>query len=198
MLSYWDYEYSKYLWQYINSFLNNEYGTAGLMGNLYAESGHCPFRVQGDNVYPYDRSWQHTLDIRANYSADDFVNDTTGGGGYSLAQWTYSSRKRNYYNFVGQSNIGDRVKSAEFLMHELTNGYPGLITKLQNAPSVNYASDVVLEDYERPEVYNYETRRNYSRQVYEDFTGTPPGPTPGGALPFWLMKRIRDNNFDFI
>ena len=32
-------QHDKYIWDYFKAKLNNEYGTAGLMGNLYAESG---------------------------------------------------------------------------------------------------------------------------------------------------------------
>ena len=46
--------YAQAIWGMLLSAIGNEYGVAGLMGNLYAESGLIPFRKQGDySGYPY-------------------------------------------------------------------------------------------------------------------------------------------------
>ena len=68
-------------------------GAAGLMGNLYAESGLKPTNIQ--NSYEKklgftDETYTAAVDSGA---YGNFVNDSAG---YGLAQWTYWSRKRPF------------------------------------------------------------------------------------------------------
>ena len=46
-------EYNDYIWSEMYNFIGNEYGVAGLMGNLQAESGIIPYRLQGDFTTGY-------------------------------------------------------------------------------------------------------------------------------------------------
>ena len=111
----------KRIWEFLIDKLGNAFGTAGLMGNLYAESGLNPQNLQ--NTY------EKKLDMTdASYTAavdqgsyDNFVKDSAG---YGLAQWTYWSRKQNLLNFAKERNasIGDLEMQIEFLWKEL-NGY---------------------------------------------------------------------------
>lgn len=80
----------KVIWDFFKSQGLNDYGIAGLMGNLYAESGLKPTNLQNT----YEKSLGYT---DAEYTAavdqklyTNFVNDSAG---YGLAQWTYYSRK---------------------------------------------------------------------------------------------------------
>lgn len=41
-------EYEKQIWDALNADIQNDYGVAGMMGNLYAESSLFPGRVEGD------------------------------------------------------------------------------------------------------------------------------------------------------
>lgn len=196
-LYYWNRDYAAWLFQFANAYIQNEYGTAGLLGNIYAESAICPFRQQGDNDAPYNASWDLTVNNFRIGSKDNFVY-YDGNTGYSLAQWTTYSRRENYYDYMGGSQyIGDNIKSAQFLIYELQNGYPGVYSHLQSATSIESASDYVLVHYEAPEKYNYETRREYSRQVYNDFSGLPPVP-PISDIPFWLLKKLYNNNHNIL
>lgn len=186
-LYYWNIAYATEVWQYINSYLGNPYGTAGLMGNLYAESGICPFRQQNED---YERSWDLTVDNFRKGDKSNFVY-YDGNTGYSLAQWTTYSRRAAYWDYIGGSEyIGDGAKSLQFLMHELETGYPGVYNTLVTATSIEEASDIVLSQYEIPENWQEkkETRRSYSRQVYADFSGTPP--LPGRKIPKWLLVKF--------
>ena len=128
--------------------LGNAYGVAGLMGNLYAESGLRSNNLQ--NAYEKklgmsDEQYTSAVDS-GRYT--NFVKDAAGFG---LAQWTYWSRKQNLLNYaksVGAS-IGDLSMQLEFLVTEL-RGYPMLMSTLLQAKSVKEASDAVLTKYERP------------------------------------------------
>lgn len=189
-LSYWDRNYAQRVYQRLLSEINNPYGVSGLMGNLYAESAICPFRCEGDNYAGYQDSYNSTINIIRNLSEDDFCRFRIYGtltaqqNGYSLAQWTWptaqptaGSRKANYYNFCGQSLLGDEDKSIDFLIYELkSSSYSYIFDYLVNCTSVNDASDYVLRYYEVPADWESKVseRRNYSIEVYNDFSGLPP------------------------
>lgn len=190
--AYWDFNYSQSLWNYINSFVHNDYGTAGLMGNLFCESAHCPFRQQGDYSTGYADSWTLTLEFRS-HDKNYFVY-YDGNTGYSLPQWTTYSRRANYWDYCGQAYIGDGQKSMEFLIQELMSSYPTVFAFLQNASSIQAASDYVCDNYVAPLVHNYNDRRTASNLCYNDFSGgtpVPPGPTfRRKGLPIWLINKI--------
>lgn len=139
----------KTIWEYLMELIGNPYGVAGLMGNLYAESGLDPQNLQNS----YEKKLGHT---NASYTqaVDDgtytnFVNDKAG---YGLAQWTYWSRKQNLHNFAKDAgkSIGDLQMQLDFLAKELTEGYKGVLATLKAATSVREASDCVLTKFERP------------------------------------------------
>ena len=136
------------IWKFLKSKGFTDFGVAGLMGNLYAESGLSPINLQ--NSYEKklnftDQSYTQAVD---NGSYTNFVKDAAG---YGLAQWTYWSRKQNLLNYarsVGKS-IGDLDMQLEFLCKELS-GYSVVWKTLQSATSVFEASNAVLLQYERP------------------------------------------------
>ena len=106
------------IWNYLSAKISNSYGVAGLMGNLYAESGLRPDNLQNS----YEKSLgltdaQYTAAVD-NGSYTNFVRDKAG---YGLAQWTYWSRKENMYNYVknAKASIGDLETQLNFLYKEL-------------------------------------------------------------------------------
>lgn len=118
------------IWQFLKSCGLNDYGAAGLMGNLYAESGLSPKNLQ--NTYEKklgytDDSYTDAVDSGA-YS--NFVNDSAG---YGLAQWTYWSRKQALLTFCKASgaSIGDLDMQLSFLIKELSDGYSGVLSTLK-------------------------------------------------------------------
>ena len=137
------------IWNFLYGKLGNAYGTAGLMGNLYAESALKPTNLQ--NTYEKklgytDAEYTAAVD-NGNY--DNFVKDSAG---YGLAQWTYWSRKQALLEFAkaeGKS-IGDLSLQLDFIWKELSEGYKGLLSTLKSATSVEVASTAVLTQYERP------------------------------------------------
>lgn len=141
------------IWNYLLGKLGNEYGVAGLMGNLEAESGLYPDRVQGDIPYSeYSQAYTAQVD-NGTISEYDFVYNGPGGGGYGLAQWTFHTRKQALYDMWesgGYPSIGSLELGLDYLWHELTTDYPGVVSVLKSATSVREASDKVLLDFERP------------------------------------------------
>lgn len=138
------------IWNYLYDNLKNKYGVAGLMGNLYAESGLSPINLQ--NTYNTklnytDQGYTDAVD-RGEYG--NFIKDSAG---YGLAQWTYWSRKEGLYVFAKSkgASVGDLATQLEYLMKELKESYSTtVLTKLKNATSVKDASDVVLLKFEKP------------------------------------------------
>ena len=157
------------IWNYLSSKINNSYGVAGLMGNLYAESGLRPDNLQNS----YEKSLgltdaQYTAAVD-NGSYTNFVRDKAG---YGLAQWTYWSRKENMYNYVknAKASIGDLETQLNFLYKELSEGYKAVLADLKTAKSVLEASNSVLLKFERPadQSVNVQNKRASYGQIYYD------------------------------
>lgn len=166
------------IWYYLLGKIGNEFGVAGLMGNLQAESGLHPDRVQGD--IPYSTfSVEYTAKVDSGaISEHDFVHNGPNGGGYGLAQWTYYTRKQALYNLKvsgGYPSIGSISLALDYLWIELQNSFAGVLAVLKTAGSIREASDKVLHDFENPadqSVSVEETRAAMGTAIYEELSGT--------------------------
>lgn len=139
----------KKLWDFLLAKIGNEYGVAGLMGNLYAESA-----LRSNNLQQtYEKSLGYTDDTYTSaVDSGDYSNFVKDSAGYGLAQWTYWSRKQallEYAKSVGKS-ICDFDMQMEFLWKELSTGYKSTLNALKAATSVADASTYVLIHYEAP------------------------------------------------
>lgn len=80
------------IWNFLIGKGFSKAGAAGLMGNLFAESGLNPKNLQNS----FEKKLGHTDDSYTaavdNGTYSNFVKDSAG---YGLAQWTYWSRKQN-------------------------------------------------------------------------------------------------------
>ena len=137
------------IWKYLKSKGLNDYGAAGLMGNLYAESGLNPKNLQNS----YEKKLGYT-DAQYTAAVDNgkYKNFVKDSAGYGLAQWTYWSRKQALIDFckTAGTSIGDLDMQLNVLWKELSDGYRGVINVLMNATSVIEASNTVLLQFERP------------------------------------------------
>ena len=180
------------IWQYLKAQGFSDAGAAGLMGNLYAESGLKPTNLQ--NTYEKklgftDDSYTKAVD---NGSYGNFVRDSAG---YGLAQWTFWSRKENLLKFAKQKkkSIGDLYLQLDFLMVELSSGYKGLLNTLKTTKSVKEASNGVLLQFERPadqSVAVQNKRASYSQTYYDKYAGKAQTITPTGGT---KMKYSQSN-----
>ena len=185
----------KKIWDYLLGKIGNPFGVAGLMGNLYAESGLRPDNLQ--NTYEKklgmsDASYTAAVD---NGSYSNFVKDSAG---YGLAQWTYWSRKQNLLDFAKErgASIGDLDVQLDFLMKELA-GYSSVLKTLRTATSVREASDTVLTKYERPADQSEAAqarRASYGQKYYDRYaTATAPeASTEEGEKMTYDPKRVID------
>ena len=135
------------IWNFLMDLTGNTYGAAGLMGNLYAESGLSPTNLQDSyeaSLGYDDQSYTNAVD---NGTYQNFVHDQAG---YGLAQWTYFSRKQALLTLAkGRgTSIGSLATQLEYLARELDGG--SILADLRNASSVREASDIVMIRFENP------------------------------------------------
>lgn len=163
---------AKIIWDYLKAKGLNSFGIAGVMGNLYAESGLIPTNMQ--NSYEKKLGFNDVTYTAAvdNGSYDNFVQDKAG---YGIAQWTYWSRKQGLLDAAKKAgkSIGDLGLQLDYLAKEL-NSY-GLMNSLKNAKSVREASDIVLLQFEKPRVQDeavQQKRAGYSQTYYDKYAGS--------------------------
>lgn len=162
------------IWNYLKAQGLSDFGIAGLMGNLYAESGLLPSNLQNS----YEKKLGYT---DATYTAavdsgaySNFVKDSAG---YGLAQWTYWSRKQGlleYAKAAGKS-VGDLEMQLGFLMKELAASYKAVLSILKTATTVKAASDAVLLQFERPADQSESVkikRAGYGQTYYDKYATT--------------------------
>lgn len=161
------------IWKYLWERIGNDYGVAGLTGNLCAESGLNPQNLQ--NSYESllgmnDEEYTKAVDD-GRYSEKQFTNDRAG---YGLAQWTFPSRKNKLYQYACgvDKSIGDIYMQLAFLMKELEADYKSVLTILFHATSLREASDAVMLRFEVPADTSEENRMiraEYGQMYYDRF-----------------------------
>lgn len=164
---------SEKIYRYLYTVYQNHYAVAGLMGNLYAESGLNPNNLQNT----YERSLGHTDESYTaavdNGSYTNFVHDSAG---YGLAQWTWWSRKEGLLKLAQskKKSIGDLEIQLEYLISEMKTSFSSVHSALLSAKSVNSASDIVLTKFESPKDQSSsvkKTRRSYGQRYYDQYAG---------------------------
>ena len=173
-------EDEKTIWNFLMVHIDNEYGVAGLMGNLYAESALRSNNLQ--QSYETKLGYNDTTYTTAvdNGSYDNFVKDAAG---YGLAQWTYWSRKQAMLEFhqSKKKSIGDLQTQLEFLVKELSESYKGVWSDLKNATSILAASNSVLLKFERPANQGesvQKKRAEYGQKYYDKYADLPVATEP--------------------
>ena len=178
----------KKIWNYFIDKIGNPYGVAGLMGNLFAESG-----LRSNNLQQsYETKLGYT-DATYTAAVDDgsycgFVKDCAG---YGLAQWTYYTLKQRLLNFAKskKKSIGDFEMQLEFLYKELSEHYLAVWNDLKSADSILAASNSMLLKYERPANQGesvQKKRAEYGQKYYDKYADKPvvSGPDDTKVLEF--------------
>ena len=182
---------AKVMWNFFKSKGLNDYGIAGLMGNLQAESGLKPTNLQ--NSYE-SKLGMNDAEYTAAVDAGTYTNFVKDSVGYGLAQWTFWSLKQEMLNYhkAAKKSIGDGQTQMEFLAHQLSNSYKSVWTILQNASSIREASDAVLLKFERPADQSEAAqlkRANLGQSFYDKYhTEITTKPTPSVVQPEVTFK----------
>lgn len=161
-----------------------EIATAGIMGNLIVESAYTlrGFQKQGDYSQSRTASKTYTKNVsNGTISRDTFIHDSIG---YGLAQWTFYTLKDDLYNYWSEAStvasIGNTAMQAKFLLWHLKNKYQGVYNNLLKAEGVRDATNIFLDEYERPRdpEATREERYNMSVEAYNYCQGVTPDPDP--------------------
>lgn len=135
-------------------------GAAGLMGNLYAESGMIPNRVEilclkrlkeVGKLYT-DATYTAFVD-NGTITRKEFLNPLPKKQyGYGLAQWTTPTRKGKLYDYarIKGTSIGDLSMQVDFLIEELKTSFKSVYNTLTTTGDIKEASDAVLKKFESP------------------------------------------------
>lgn len=170
------------IWNYLKAKGLNDYGVAGCMGNLFAESALKPNNLQNT----YEKKLGYTDDeYVAAVDSGKYTNFVRDSAGFGLAQWTYWSRKQNLLNFAKSKNksIGDLEMQLDFLWKELSESYKSVLNTLKTATSVLAASNDMLLKFERPANQGESVQKKCAEygQKYYDKYASQAAQKPSGA-----------------
>lgn len=118
-------------------------GSAGIVGNLMAESG-----MQAD------------------------ISQIGGGGGYGLAQWTWPPRKRALKVFAEDKGkqVSDFELQLEFLAQELAGSeFKALDRVLRTTTSAKAAANLFCMVFERPGIPHLDKRIGYAEHALAEY-----------------------------
>ena len=199
----YDNSVARVIWDRIKSKGFSDFATAGLLGNLYAESALNPKNLQNSfekKLGMTDESYTQGVD---NGTYKNFVKDSAG---YGLAQWTFYTRKQKLLDFAKarKVSIGNMEMQIDFMNEEIRKQYIKLLGILQSTSSVADASDAVLLEYERPADQSEKVkqqRREYSQKYFKMYSGMNIGPVPTPTPepePSPLPDPITPTNFPYV
>lgn len=149
------------------------YGIAAFMGNLFAESGLDPMNLQNScekRLNYTDAEYTAAVD---NGTYKNFAND---GAGYGLPQFTFPSRKEEFYKYAKAAgkSIGDLETQLLFMVKEMKKDFKSVYAALKTASDVKTASDLVLTKYEAPKDQSdavKQKRAEYGQKYFNRFSG---------------------------
>ena len=176
---------SKEIWDHLIKAGMTPAGAAGMMGNLYAESGLIANRVE---ILCLKRLKEHgKMYTDATYTAfvddgtiskEEFLHPLPGKQyGYGLAQWTSPGRKSGLYDLCKSRkvSIGDLKTQLDWLITELKNSYQSVWKTLTTSDSVYNAAEIVLKKFECPADTSaavVKARADYGYSYYNKYAGT--------------------------
>lgn len=135
-----------------------DFASAGIMANLWIESGFKPNNVQNTYEKYIGTDTEYTAKINAgDIHIEQFANSPAG---YGLAQWSAYSRKKALFAFVMEhsKDISDLHDQLSFLALECQNS--GLFDKLNKCLSPFDAGVLFMLKFERPKNQTEQAQKN--------------------------------------
>ena len=170
------------IWKALKAAGMTDEGAAGMMGNLYAESGCravclenlCIRRYKERKGITYtSESYRDAVDSGA-ISRDEFLKPMGLSYAWGLAQWTSQSRKAGLYDLcknLGVS-IGDLPTQLDYLIYELRTSYQTVLTVLTTTNDIRASSNIVLQRFEQPADTGtavQQVRYSYAKDYYDAY-----------------------------
>lgn len=124
-------------------------GAAGMMGNMFAESGLKSHNLQNS----YEISLGMTdMEYTKKVDAGVYKKFKKDAAGYGLCQWTYHTRKAKLLKYAKskRKSISDTKMQLQFLIKELKRDYSEVWRTLTSSKSLKTCSDSVLLKFEKP------------------------------------------------
>lgn len=182
-----------------NYFLSNGYtkkAAAGVMANIYAESGYVTGNLENDSntkanitdeeftsMVDSGKISQKEFSLSSTYGLYNYNENDPDRGlsactecmyGYGLAQWTWPTYKYDLYEMYktnGYSSISDIGLQLEFVLVDMD-----AVTKqrLNSSSSAEDAAEYYLLNYEKPtNMYSkIKERRGYATDIYSRFANS--------------------------
>lgn len=156
------------VWNWLTDRGLNYYATAGVLGNIYAESSLQPNNLQN--------SFEKTLgmsddEYTAAVDSGSYTNFATDKAGYGLCQWTYSTRKQGLLDLARSrgTSVSDIITQLVYLWQEMES-YDNLIQDLNRADSIREATRIFMVRFEAPADQSdkaIDNRNKYSEEFYQ-------------------------------
>ena len=191
---------AKAIWDRLYAAIQNPYGVAGVMGNLYAESALRSNNLQ--NTYEKklgmtDEQYTAAVD---NGSYSNFVHDSAG---YGLFQATYWSVKEALYNYAKahSKSIGDRNMQVDQFIDMMKSSYQAIWNTLTTAKTVREASNAVLLKFERPADQSEAVqvkRAGYGQTYFDKYAASTPATEQPAILDEKYAKYINSTTTHYI
>ena len=175
-------KFAKHVWNVLISAGMTQAGAAGMMGNMQAESGLRPDRVEilclqrlreAGRLYT-DATYTAFVDD-GTINRENFLHPLPGKQyGYGLCQWTSPGRKAGLYDLARSEkvSIGDGSMQIRYLISELKTAYKPVWAVLTRTNSVQEAAETVLKQFEIPADVSSKViavRTKYSQNFYDEF-----------------------------
>ena len=181
----------KTVWDYLKRKGLTDQGAAGLMGNLYAESGI-------ESVI-YEWAYHPSIGLSneqyvAQVNSGAYTNFVYDQAGFGLAQWTYWSRKQGLLDKC-RGRIGDMTCQLDYLFVELEGQFARVLSHLRSSYDLYSCTSKVMIEFESP--YDQSSsaiagRNSHSQRYYNMFAGgsSTPGddPTPGPSTRTYTVQ----------
>ena len=141
------------IYKYLESKGLGSAAIAGIMGNIQAESGFMPDRVQGAGVQ----------------TAPEITVD--GQTGYGLCQWTYHTRQQALKDFAASRNksSSDLETQLDFMLQEINQRDPGMLGRMAKMSPYDAAIHF-HDDFEgSADDESMKARRgDYAKEIYQN------------------------------
>jgi len=161
----------KVIWKYLTETMGfTKEGTAGVMGNLKAESGFYPMAVYLASRGGKDHSAPDSTNLEVTQTIDNATSWPIGKNDpYGIAQWL-GDRSVNLMKFSKEkgTSIADLPMQLDFMRSELESSEKNAMI-VKDATNVVGAATDWMNKFERCNGQASSQRKRYAQEVYDEF-----------------------------